>query len=251
MALELQTKFEVGTIRVANLDTLKQELEHELQEFKQLPITKQNMPVLRQARARLNKAAEAFNKRRIELAKAYNEPFLAFKQDVDGIIGQINSVLEPLDFEIKNFEDEDRKEKRQKIVDYYTYKYVDPIVPFDRIFEEKWLNYGMSLENIYRDIVAKISEIEKNLAMIETMSSDKPEIAKQLKTEYLLTLDLQAAYDNVNKRKEVASKLDTHTSSNAPTGELNVTFKVYGSKEKLMTLSKFLKENGYVYERLQ
>jgi hypothetical protein len=67
MALELQTTFTVGVVRVANLEVLKKELEKELEHFRQLPITRDNISELRNARARLNKASEAFIKRRLEL----------------------------------------------------------------------------------------------------------------------------------------------------------------------------------------
>lgn len=249
MPLELQTTFQVGTIRVANLDTLKKELEQELEHFKQLPITRDNMGEMRNARARLNKASEAFNKRRLELQRSYNEPFLVFKQEIDGIIQQIDSVIKPLDAEIKNFEDQDKLAKKEKIVKYYTDKYKDPIVPLDRIFDEKWLNYGVSLERVQTEILEKIYEIEQTLITIDTMNADKPEFAKEFKTQYLLSLDLNVALQEVNKRMQIASKFTSD--NNATTGELQVTFKVMGSKEELMKLSKFLKENHYKYERLQ
>ena len=250
MALELQTTFTVGVVRVANLDVLKKELEKELEHFRQLPITRENMSELRNARARLNKASEAFNKRRLELQRSYNEPFLVFKQEVDGIMNQIQNVLTPLDNEIKAFEDKDKFDKKEKIVKYYTDKYRFPIVPLDKIFDEKWLNYGMSMERIQSEIIEKITQIESNLKLIDNMSNDKPDFAKEVKTEYLLSLDLNVALAEVNKRREIASKLDT-SDKNATTDDLSVIFKVMGSKEKLMKLSKFLKENDYKYERLQ
>jgi hypothetical protein len=58
------------------------------------------------------------------------------------------------------------------------------------------------------------------------------------------------ALAEVNKRREIASKLDL-SDKNATTDDINVIFKVMGSKEMLMKLSKFLKENDYKYERLQ
>lgn len=250
MSLELQTTFQVGTIRVANLDLLKAELEKELQYFKQIVVSKENMSELRNARARLNKASEAFNKRRLELSRAYNEPFLAFKSDVDGIIEQIGTVLKPIDEHIKNFESDDRIKREQEIRNYYTSKYSNPIVPLERIFDEKWLNYGMTIEKVVRAILEKVTEIENNLALIDQMTADKPTLRNQVKTEYLLTLDLKTAFDEVNKRNEIAGKIDTHN-ANAVAGDLTITFKVSGSKEKLMLLSKFLKENGYAYERMQ
>ena len=250
MALELQTTFTVGVVRVANLEVLKKELEKELEHFRQLPITRENISELRNARARLNKASEAFNKRRLELQRSYNEPFLVFKQEVDGIMNQIQNVLTPLDNEIKAFEDKDKFDKKEKIAKYYTDKYRFPIVPFDKIFDEKWFNYGVSMERVQSEIIEKITAIENNLKLIDNIVNDKPDYGKELKTEYLLSLDLNVALSEVNKRREIASKLDT-SDKNATTDDLSVIFKVMGSKEMLMKLSKFLKENDYKYERLQ
>jgi hypothetical protein len=250
MALELQTTFTVGVVRVANLEVLKKELEKELEHFRQLPITRDNISELRNARARLNKASEAFNKRRLELQRSYNEPFLVFKQEVDGIMNQIQNVLTPLDNEIKAFEDKDKFDKKEKIVKYYTDKYRFPIVPLDKIFDEKWLNYGVSMERIQTEIIERITQIETSLTLMDRMGETRPDFAKELKTEYLLSLDFNVALAEVNKRREIASKLDL-SDKNATTDDINVIFKVMGSKEMLMKLSKFLKENGYKYERLQ
>jgi len=250
MALELQTTFTVGVVRVANLEVLKKELEKELEHFRQLPITRDNISELRNARARLNKASEAFNKRRLELQRSYNEPFLVFKQEVDGIMNQIQNVLTPLDNEIKAFEDKDKFDKKEKIVKYYTDKYRFPIVPLDKIFDEKWLNYGVSMERIQTEIIEKITQIETSLILMDKMGETRPDFAKELKTEYLLSLDFNVALAEVNKRREIASKLDL-SDKNATTDDITVIFKVMGSKEMLMKLSKFLKENDYKYERLQ
>ena len=250
MALELQTTFTVGVVRVANLEVLKKELEKELEHFRQLPITRDNISELRNARARLNKASEAFNKRRLELQRSYNEPFLVFKQEVDGIMNQIQNVLTPLDNEIKSFEDKDKFDKKEKIVKYYTDKYRFPIVPLDKIFDEKWLNYGVSMERIQTEIIERITQIETSLTLMDRMGETRPDFAKELKTEYLLSLDFNVALAEVNKRREIASKLDL-SDKNATTDDINVIFKVMGSKEMLMKLSKFLKENDYKYERLQ
>jgi hypothetical protein len=250
MALELQTTFQVGVVRVANIDVLKKELEKELEHFRQLPISRDNISELRNARARLNKASEAFNKRRLELQRSYNEPFVVFKQDVDGIIQQIQDVLTPLDNEIKSFEEKDKIDKKERIVKYYTDKYRFPIVPLDRIFDEKWLNYGVSMEKIQTEIIEKITQIETSLILMDKMGETRPDFAKELKTEYLLSLDFNVALAEVNKRREIASKLDL-SDKNATTDDITVIFKVMGSKEMLMKLSKFLKENDYKYERLQ
>jgi hypothetical protein len=246
----LQTTFTVGVVRVANLEVLKKELEKELEHFRQLPITRDNISELRNARARLNKASEAFNKRRLELQRSYNEPFLVFKQEVDGIMNQIQNVLTPLDNEIKSFEDKDKFDKKEKIVKYYTDKYRFPIVPLDKIFDEKWLNYGVSMERIQTEIIERITQIETSLTLMDRMGETRPDFAKELKTEYLLSLDFNVALAEVNKRREIASKLDL-SDKNATTDDINVIFKVMGSKEMLMKLSKFLKENDYKYERLQ
>jgi hypothetical protein len=85
---------------------------------------------------------------------------------------------------------------------------------------------------------------------MDRMGETRPDFAKELKTEYLLSLDFNVALAEVNKRREIASKLDL-SDKNATTDDINVIFKVMGSKEMLMKLSKFLKENDYKYERLQ
>lgn len=250
MALELQTVFQVGTIRVANIEELKKSLEKELEHFKQLPISKENMGELKAARARLNKASEAFNKRRIELSKAYNEPFQVFKEQVDSIIEQIGGVLTPLDKEIKIIEEKDREEKRAKIVLYFETKYKGFVIHVSKFFDDRWLNYGFTLEEAYKAIDDKVLSIKSDLQLIEFSQADKPELIKRIKVEYLLTLDLKSAFENVKNRDKVESTVDS-TTENVGTDDVTIVFKVNGSKESLTKLSKFLKENGYKYERLQ
>jgi exonuclease VII small subunit len=245
MALELETIIQVGAIRVANLDNLKVELEIALKEFKSMPLVKENISNLKDARARLKKASEGFNKRRIELGKAYAKPFEVFKVDVDGIIEMIQDVIGPIDDELKRFENDDKEEKQFLIKEMFNKHFKDSLVPFEKYWDERYLNYTFSLLQVEQDLYKKFNEWHNNLVII-----DKLDLSMQdkvdLKSHYLMTLNLNDSIDYINKRNAVIQQLQSDKPS-----ESEIVFQVIGSKEELLKLSQFLKDHKYNYKRLK
>jgi GTP1/Obg family GTP-binding protein len=245
MALELETIIQVGEVRVANLETLKQELKEALIEFQQMPITRENLTELKSARARLNKASESFNKRRVELGKLFNKPFDTFRQEVNSIISMIEEVSSPINNQIKEMEEVDKLSKEVKITEMFHQRFRDSKIPFEKYWDERYLNYTYSLEEVEKDIHRKFNEWHNMLVVIDKMDltyEDKLE----LKAHYIQTLDIESSLRYISERNELLNSLQE---DNSDEGE--VVFKVIGSYEELKLLSDFLKKHKYNYKRLK
>lgn len=245
MALELDTIISVGEVRVANINELKEELKLALEEFKSMPISRENIHNLKSARARLNKASDSFNKRRIELGKVFSKPFETFKSEVNSIISMIEEVSKPIDDEIKKIESIEDDEKRVKIYDIFLDGYRDSKVPYERYWDDKYLNKSMTLDQIRMDIQNKFNEWHNTLVLIDRM--DMPHDDKlELKANYLITLDINKSLEYIQERAELLNRLNKDKRD-----EGEVVFQVIGSYEELKKLSNFLKENKYNYKRLK
>jgi hypothetical protein len=245
MALELETTMQVGLVKVANLQELKSDLSLALEEFKKMPITKANFGNLKDARARLNRASDSFNKRRIELGKIYSAPFDNFKKEVNEIVGMIDDVVKPIDEEIKKMEEEDKAKKREEIMEMFKQHFQDSKVPFDKYWDDRYLNYSYLMDDIKKDLYAKFNLWHNNLVII-----DKLELSYQdkqdLKVHYLMTLNLEESMKFINDRNAILHKINDDKNA-----EGEVVFQVIGSYEELNKLSQFLKQNKYNYKRLK
>ncbi|MGD9639591.1 MAG: DUF1351 domain-containing protein, partial [Alphaproteobacteria bacterium] len=268
MALELiVTEKTIGSLAI-NYEQLKTELAQQLSHYKGYVVSETEIPTAKTTRASLNKVKTAIDDRRKELKREILKPYETVEIQAKELIKMIDDVSFVIDTQIKAFEDKEKEDKKNEIQALWDTLHCNKIT-LDRIFDEKWLNKGYKIATIEEELKDKILDIEGDLITIESLCSDKEQVLS-LKAKYLIHLDFGkviAEYNAEKQAKELLVKEKQSTEEHAPSSQeildslekleppeeeendkeplLTLTFQVTETRERLMKLSKFLKDNNF------
>ena len=274
MALELiVTEKTIGSLAI-NYEQLKTELAQQLTHYKGYVVVESEIPTAKTTRASLNKVKTAIDDRRKELKREILKPYETVENQAKELIKMIDDVSFVIDTQIKAFEEKEKEDKKNEIQALWDTLHCNKIT-LDRIFDEKWLNKGYKIATIEEELKDKILDIEGDLITIESLCSDKEQVLS-LKAKYLIHLDFGkviAEYNAEKQAKELLIKEKKNIEENAPSSQeilnslekleppeeegddkeplLTLTFQVTETRERLMKLSKFLKDNNFNYKRIE
>lgn len=138
-------------------------------------------------KAKLNNLAKQMNDARIAYEREWMQPFNGFKDIVNESVMLIKNCSIQLDGVIKAIDEKRKQAKRTEIADIWKV-YDFNLVPFEKIFDDRWLNKTYKVKQIHDDIAHIIDRITGDLQSIEQFGED----TATLKELYLTTLDLQS-----------------------------------------------------------
>lgn len=223
-------------------------------------------------KAKLNKVKEAIATKRKEITKQWNKPLDEFLETMKSIEKVVDDSYQKINTLVKQADDTIKGEKKKQIQEYFD-SLNFTLIPLDRIFNPKWLNKTCKINTVFQEISDAVTEIKSNLTTLESM---KDEDADTLKAFYLETLDLKLTLQKGNQLKETRAKLKAAEKSEeiktperkeidaenekwkkqkleeyqAETSTMSFTLKLFGTKEQLIALRKYIDANGIRYEKL-
>lgn len=193
-----------------NYEELKQGLSDKVKMYETLVYTDDQIKSAKADRADLNRLKKALNDERVRREKEYMQPFNTFKAQINEIIGIIDKPVALIDKQIKEYEDRQKRQKKEKIIKYFMDKAQDlPWLTFQMLFDEKWLNTSMTMKTVQDSIDARISFTKADLNTL----SDLPEFAFEAIETYKSTLDLNKSIaegrrlSEIQKRKEEQERI--------------------------------------------
>lgn len=164
--------------------------------------TEEMIPQAKDDRARLNALIKAINDERIRIGKVYNEPYNVFKSKVDEVLACLQKPANLIGEQLSAYESERKARKRADIENYFKSTIGDlaTFVPFEKIFNEKWLNASASMKSITSEIDKMVEGIWSGLMTIEALKSEDE---TTLKAYFFRTLDLgQTLLENERLKTE-------------------------------------------------
>ena len=189
-----------------NYEELKKEIKAKASQYASVVYTEDQIKAAKTDRAALNKLKKALNDERIRREKEYLQPFNEFKTQVAEIIKIIDEPVAAIDTQIKSYEEKKKEEKMKEIHDYFITRdftvFDDYIVPFEKIFNEKWLNSSVNIKTVYAEIDGRLEQIANDL---ETLSN-LPEFSFEATEEYKLSLDFNRAISEGKRLSEIAKR---------------------------------------------
>lgn len=246
------TKFEIK-----NFDEIKAALTELLAQYKGFKLT-DNYGEAKDLRARLNNASKAFNAKKIAVKKAYMEPYEYGEAQIKELIAMIDEVSSEIDVQIKEYEENMKKKKKEDIEELFKTFDNPRKIPLEKLFNEKWLNAGTSAKAIEKEITAFFEKVESDISNIETLVADEERRAMTIKL-YIEYLDMGRAITEEKRVYEL-----THTpkpeSASAPTpAEAEPTqaptepveefyLTICGTKTQLLEVRDFLKSKGLQFK---
>lgn len=197
-----------------NFDELKAELIAQLDRYNGLVITEDAIKVGKEDRAKLNKLKTAIENRRKEIKKQWNEPYTRFEAKIKEIVALIDQPIAAIDSQLNAYEDQRKKEKECQIYDIYhevVPAEIQGILIFDRIFDQKWLNKGVSVESIKDELEILANRVQSDVEALKTVD---PEHAAAVRREYYRTLDLGTAMRCLTELREAAAAIKQEAPTN-------------------------------------
>lgn len=151
----------------------------------------------KKARAELNASATRINDLRKQYEKGYLQAFEGFKAVCKDTISLIDDVSARLDKIVKDAENAEKEQKKNKIALYWeSTGFV--LFPVEKVFNQKWLNKTAKMSDIEKEINGIQARTYKDLQTLEAFTDD----VDTLKAFYLDSLDIGAA---VAKAKEITA----------------------------------------------
>lgn len=188
-----------------NYEELREELLQKVSVYETMIYTEDHIKNAKADRAALNRLKKALNDERIRQEKDYMQPFNAFKEQVGELVKIIDRSVSVVDKQVKEFEEQRKAEKLQQIQDLFNSKTFPGNfdgLSLKQFFDEKWLNASVSMKSIQEAIDAKMEQVAKDLAVIDSL----PSYAFEARECYMDTLDLARAISEAHRLQEQAEK---------------------------------------------
>ena len=260
-----------------HLKGLSEEIEQKVENAKSLVCTEENVKVIKQIRADLNKEFKEVENQRKTVKEQILAPYMKFEEIYKTYIAdKYKSADIDLKQKIDNTENELKKQKEQEIREYFEEYRIANNIDFVT-FEQANINVTLtaSKKALKEQVKKFIDEIVDDLKLIETQ-----ECKEEILVEYKQNLNVSRAIQEVanrhklleeekKRKEELKEKLVQQMSEEAdrvikednqsqvleaPKVEkkdeeiLTLKFTVRGTRAKLKELKKFLEDGGYDYE---
>lgn len=260
-----------------HLKGLSEEIEQKVENAKSLVCTEENVKVIKQIRADLNKEFKEVENQRKTVKEQILAPYMKFEEIYKTYIAdKYKSADIDLKQKIDNTENELKKQKEQEIRDYFEEYRIANDIDFVT-FEQANINVTLtaSKKALKEQVKKFIDEIVDDLKLIETQ-----ECKEEILVEYKQSLNVSRAIQEVanrhklleqekKKQEELRERINQQMSEEAdrvikeenqhqvlevPKVEekqeqiLILKFTVKATRTKLKELKRFLEEGGYDYE---
>ena len=205
---------------------------------------------------------------------------MLFDREEKELVAIVQAAIDNIDSQVKAYEERLRKEKTDKIREFYEDNIHDigEYLPFERVMRPEYANASVTMKAVKTEILAMIQRVDEGLAVLNEVDSP---YAADMKAVFLKTYDIGAALAEQNRleaaerkrqeyeaerarqkaEREAREKKETEqiiragqkaeTSPTAaaeePQPEEPVTaidMRVYVTRAQMVQLKQFLKDNG-------
>ena len=257
-----------------NYEELKKELTEKVENYKKLVYTEENINMAKKDRANLNKLKKAINDEKIRVKNTLLAPYADFESKCKELIEIVDTSVENVDRQVKAFEDEEKRTKREEIQKYFNEHvgHFKDVITFENVFEDRWLNKTTTMKTVQADIEHIFSRASSDLITIESTVPDK-EIQKQCIAFYfknitnpsILGTTIQKARELIEEQKKIeelkqaegtektesgtkSTKNGTENTENGTEKKITIAFLAQEMTiEQVQALKKCLKDNNIKY----
>lgn len=181
-----------------NYEETKAFLQEKMAEYEGAVFTDETMDIAKRERASLRKLKTQMDDERKKVKNAWMAPYTQFETQVNELLDLVDKPVEAIDKQVKEYEEKKKQEKLETCKKIYSEEIGDmtEILPFERIFDSKWLNATTTLKSIREDIQNIVSNTRTQIDTIKMMNSDAVEKALEI---YRDTLDMTKAVAHINQ----------------------------------------------------
>lgn len=190
-----------------NSEEIRKQVEMMMSAYTDVVYTEDTMKSAKDDRATLNKFKKVIEDRRKEVKKKCMEPYEQFEKEVKEITALIDKPISMIDSQIKDYEEKQKAEKKAQIKAAYDESIGDfeADLPFERVFDTRYLNATFSLSKAMSEVIEKIEKFKTDLATIDSLDSKHK---LNVRDVYVRTLDLSQAMAEDRRLRELEERLE-------------------------------------------
>lgn len=227
-----------------NLNDLKKELQEIADRYAGAVVSEDTVSLAKKDVAELRKIRTDIEDRRKEIKKRWNEPYTAFEEEVKSALAIIDKPIDEINKQVKAFELADKEAKKEKVREIYDTNVADeykPYLPFEKVFDEKWLNKSVKAQEIISDLSSKITQIKIDIDAIKALGSEiEDKCLEAYKTGGMaLAIQRNTDYLNAKAQAEVRAREEAERKVRE---EQERKAKEEAEKERLETQAQAIKE---------
>lgn len=162
-----------GVASFENFEEIKSYLSAQLESYRNLVYTEDNLKLAKADKATLNKLKRALEDRRKEIKKEYMEPYLILEGQIKELTAMIDEPLAEIKAFTDQMEERRKAERREEIKRYYDSisaplgELADMLFESEGFFDKKWLN-ATTKPKVWQDgVKAKIAQAAADLSTIQ------------------------------------------------------------------------------------
>lgn len=190
-----------------NSEEIRKQVQMMMSAYTDVVYTEDTMKAAKDDRATLNKFKKVIEDRRKEVKKKCMEPYEQFEKEVKEITALIDKPIGMIDSQIKEYEEKQKTEKKSQIQAAYDESIGDfgNDLPFERIFDTRYLNATFSLSKAMSEVIEKIEKFKTDIATIDSLDSKHK---LNVRDVYVRTLDLSQAMAEDRRLRELEERLE-------------------------------------------
>ena len=194
-----------------NADEISKEIDEKIGYYKSLVYTDAQVVEAKKDRATLNKFIAALKAKDREIKDLCLAPYEEFHKRMQQIIAQVEEPATLIDNQVKAFEEDQKKKRREKIEEVFTAHGFQPWVTLERIWNPKWLNKSYSVKQIDEDMNKIMYKIGEDIFLINKQGDG----VQAALSEYKRTLDVRAAVAAADRYIEARAAEEALKAANA------------------------------------
>lgn len=271
---------------IENLAALKAELTPKLDYYNSLVVTADSIKAAKADKAALNKLKTAIEDQRKAIKKQYLEPYTVLETQCKEVVALIDAPISAIDKQIKVFEEQDEQNKYNELSDAFEKLEPPEWIKIENVLNPKWKNKTLKTDALISELTAAVKELVDGLEKITEMYKDEPyllsitEFFKQHKDfskTAVYAAQMQTAYKKEQAAKAAAEAAAQNTLQNASQDAAAVSnesilpqqqtqqetqseqpqklfkgrFEVEGTKEQIIALGNYMKNNGIKFTTIK
>jgi hypothetical protein len=258
---ELEVKYTLPTVTY-NLTELESDIDKLTQQYSGFVVKENDVKTAKELTAKLNKLSKAINDKKIAVTKEIKATLTPFESKIKILVGNITDLSKSIKNQLDTFNEKEKHEKRMSIIQ--SGLWVNYMV-----FDDKWLNKGAKLVDIFANLEAQKTIFQNNCLLIKTtckgyslnhnkylqLLSEKTEvqvIVDKIAEDYKLIQDQEnKAGDEILEIETIVTDPYFSVEEAQDTTKLVYLLKVTATRTKLKALKEFMVSNGLEYEKVE
>lgn len=272
-----------------NNEELKAAIAEKMKEYKGLVFTEETISEGKKDRANLNKLRGAIDDERKRVKKLCMEPCNRFEKEVKEVLALVDEQISAIDVQIKEVEQIKREEKRKAVQELFESIGFQKFVTLEMIWDEKWLNASVALSKVENQMKETMYRIGEEVGTISRLLEFSFEAMEVYKKTLDLTQAIKKGQElaDIQKRKEEAlarqkAEEERRKAEEAATGKesenpeeaadthdapkkaeendytrvvsepvMRIDFRVWGTKEQILALRDYMKQNNLKFGKVE